>query len=128
MNLLRKVKIDKLIPVLSEREKEIIVYVDSWFKELRLFNHLNTHTYFTKNGVYVIQFDDDGDALIRDEIYIILKRILTYDDTEEYLKHIFVKNTGLGRLENISYVEKKYYEIQEKEYKEYKLRKKIQGI
>jgi hypothetical protein len=129
MNLLRKSKINKIIPVLSEREKECIAYIDSWFVDLRLLTinsaKPKTYIYFKPNNNFLIAFRDDGRGFMRDDIIVNLYTITTEKDAEEYLIHIFAEKTGLGRLESIEPIIQEHYVNYEERYREHKLKKQL---
>lgn len=124
MNIVRKIKIDKMIPVLTDKEKELIKFIELSFSNLDSYTHKEwkDSIFYFQNNKYIFEHSAKGKmALIRYEGFVsILESQFDIHDVEiitslilNYLQHTL--KVGKDKLnlvmyenstENIRYVER----------------------
>ena len=95
MNLVRKYKIHQLSPCLNEKEIEIITFIESKIKGLKLVkkdDYPKSTFYVDSDGVSILQQDDEIDILFvkYKDFWEVLRRkhLLNYPDTQDIMRYM----------------------------------------
>lgn len=132
MNLVRKIKIDNIIPTLTDDDHEIIDFIENQLNNLDTYNTICYSKYtFYMNSDYKWIFLHDfilGEVYIRYENFcqiLMEKYHIKYKDLRSILKFFIDKNFKINLLSECnynSYTFQNYNDI-EKDFKEKELNK-----
>ncbi len=109
MNLIRKIKIDKITPVLTNEEKEILKFVESWFTGLGKYQYKGGYLFFNKKGFLVFKFNPDISWVTlrwSDFIEVLEKKYLVDDivDQDPLIRYFIFKKLKIKLSNNVNAV------------------------